>query len=121
MMLRFISILLALQLSLYNSGVAAITRRFEFNITMAMINPDCFNQSYTSPVVNGQFPGPTIRVVQGDDVEVLVRNQMSDRSTTVHFHGIRQYGTVESDGVPFLTQAPIAPGDSFLHRFRVTN
>lgn len=102
-------------------GISAATRRFELNITMQMLNPDCFNQSYATPVVNGQFPGPTIRVVQGDYVEVLVRNQMTDRPTTVHFHGIRQYGSVNADGVPYVTQAPIPPGESYLHRFRVIN
>lgn len=112
-----------LLLQLQNQGVAttAVTRRFELNITKAMVNPDCYNQSYSYPVVNGQFPGPTIRVIQGDYVEVLVRNQMVDASTSIHFHGIRQYGTVESDGVPYLTQAPIAPGETFLHRFQVIN
>jgi FtsP/CotA-like multicopper oxidase with cupredoxin domain len=35
---------------------------------------------------NGQFPGPTLRVKQGDEVEFRVRNLMPF-STSVHFHG----------------------------------
>lgn len=36
---------------------------------------------------NGELPGPTLRVHQGDEVEVRVRNWMPF-STTVHFHGM---------------------------------
>lgn len=35
---------------------------------------------------NGQLPGPTLRVKQGDEVEFNVTNLMPFE-TTVHFHG----------------------------------
>lgn len=97
-------------------------RRFELNITSAVINPDCNRELFPALLINDQFPGPTLRVVKGDDVEVTVYNSVDqfNVSTTIHFHGIRQYGTVESDGVPFVTQHAIPPGESFTHRFRVT-
>ncbi|KAI7881271.1 hypothetical protein K492DRAFT_129151 [Lichtheimia hyalospora FSU 10163] len=97
-------------------------RRFELNITSAVINPDCHHELFPALLINDQFPGPTLRVVKGDDVEVTVYNSVDqyDVPTTIHFHGIRQYGTVESDGVPFVTQAAIRYGESFTHRFRVT-
>ncbi|KAL4880214.1 multicopper oxidase-domain-containing protein [Aspergillus karnatakaensis] len=65
---------------------------------------------------NYQFPGPTLRLKQGDEVEVLVTNLMPF-STTVHFHGIIQMGTPWSDGTPGLSQAPIEPGEQFLYRW----
>ncbi|KAI9476265.1 MAG: multicopper oxidase-domain-containing protein [Benjaminiella poitrasii] len=101
------------------SLTCATKHRYEFNVTSHLLNPDCHTQGYRTPLINGQFPGPTIHVTQGDELEVLVRNQAQTYNTTIHFHGIRQIGSVESDGVPGVTQYAIMPGTSFLHRFRV--
>ncbi|KAI7901251.1 multicopper oxidase-domain-containing protein, partial [Cokeromyces recurvatus] len=90
---------------------------YEFNITSHLLNPDCHTRGYRTPLINGQFPGPTIHITQGDEIEILVRNQAQTYNTSIHFHGIRQIGTPESDGVPGITQHPIMPGTSFLHRF----
>ncbi|KAL5338446.1 Cupredoxin [Aspergillus crustosus] len=65
---------------------------------------------------NGQYPGPTLRVKQGDEVEFRVTNSLPF-TTTVHFHGIAQLGTPWSDGTPGLSQAPIEPGDQFVYRW----
>ncbi|KAL4742189.1 Cupredoxin [Aspergillus similis] len=65
---------------------------------------------------NGQLPGPTLRVKQGDEVEFRVRNLMPF-STSVHFHGIEQLGTPWSDGTPGLSQEPIEPGHQFIYRW----
>jgi len=59
---------------------------------------------------DGQVPGPLIRTKQGQAVTVDVRNDLSE-ATTVHWHGLR--GDNAMDGVPYLTQAPIAPGETF--------
>lgn len=45
---------------------------------------------------------------------------METNGTTVHWHGLRQLNTAEMDGVPGVTQCPIAPGDTFTYSFRVT-
>src|SRR4029453_4130901 len=37
---------------------------------------------------NGSIPGPTLRVAQGSEVAVRVRND-GDHETTVHWHGLR--------------------------------
>ncbi|KAL4913528.1 multicopper oxidase-domain-containing protein [Aspergillus aurantiobrunneus] len=65
---------------------------------------------------NGQLPGPTLGVKQGDEVECSVTNLMPF-ATTVHFHGIIQLGTPWSDGTPGLSQEPIEPGDTFIYRW----
>ncbi|KAL2824092.1 Cupredoxin [Aspergillus cavernicola] len=65
---------------------------------------------------NGQLPGPTLRVKQGDDVEFVVSNLMPF-ATTVHFHGVMQQGTSWSDGTPGLSQQPIDSGDTFVYRW----
>ncbi|KAI9323080.1 Cupredoxin [Dichotomocladium elegans] len=103
--------------------VSAALRRYELNIGYSLLNPDCHDTLFPSLLVNNQFPGPTIRVVKGDDVEIVVRNQITamNVTTSIHFHGIRQYGTVDSDGVPDVTQSAIGPGETFTYRFRVIN
>lgn len=65
---------------------------------------------------NGTVPGPEIRVRQGDHLRIAVENQLSEE-TTIHCHGIRLPNAM--DGVPHLTQHPIAPGQSFVYEFDV--
>ncbi|EXJ64399.1 hypothetical protein A1O7_00735 [Cladophialophora yegresii CBS 114405] len=67
-------------------------------------------------MTNGTFPGPPLKMKVGQSVEFLVHNELPD-ATTIHFHGIVQQGTPWSDGVPGLTQHPIAPGSSFLYKW----
>ena len=63
---------------------------------------------------NGTQPGPEIRLRQGDRLRVRVQNRLAE-DTTVHWHGIRLPNAM--DGVPHLTQEPIAPGESFTYEF----
>ncbi|XP_061171791.1 uncharacterized protein LOC133181279 [Saccostrea echinata] len=48
---------------------------------------------------------------------IHVRNLMHTDSTTVHWHGMHQRGTPHSDGVAFISQCPILPGQTFTYRF----
>lgn len=63
---------------------------------------------------NGQVPGPTLRVRQGQRLRVVVENKLAE-PTTVHWHGIRLPNAM--DGVPNVTQPPIQPGESFTYEF----
>jgi len=66
---------------------------------------------------NGNVPGPELRLRQGERLRVAVENQL-DEETTVHWHGIRLPNAM--DGVPHLTQKPIAAnGGKFLYEFDV--
>jgi FtsP/CotA-like multicopper oxidase with cupredoxin domain len=65
---------------------------------------------------NELVPGPPIRAQQGDRVRIAVENRLAEE-TTVHFHGIRLVNAM--DGVPHLTQHPIAPGHTFHYDFNV--
>jgi FtsP/CotA-like multicopper oxidase with cupredoxin domain len=64
---------------------------------------------------NGSIPGPTLRVRQGSEVVVHVRND-GDTEATVHWHGLRLDNAY--DGVPFETQPPIEVGGEFTYRLR---
>jgi FtsP/CotA-like multicopper oxidase with cupredoxin domain len=62
---------------------------------------------------NGSIPGPTLRVMEGSEVNVHVRND-ADVEATVHWHGLRLDNAY--DGVPYGTQAPIPVGGEFTYR-----
>ncbi|KAI8645518.1 multicopper oxidase-domain-containing protein, partial [Parasitella parasitica] len=96
-------------------------RKFDLNITLAPLNPDC-NASFISPVINGQFPAPAIHVVKNDIVQLNVYNDPSHNfSSSIHIHGIRQFGTNRADGVAGITQLAIGPGETFVQQFQVLN
>jgi len=63
---------------------------------------------------NGQSPGPTIEVVEGDRVRIFVTNKLPEH-TTVHWHGQRLPNGM--DGVGGITQPHIPPGKTFVYEF----
>ena len=63
---------------------------------------------------NDSVPGPIIRAVQGERLEITVTNELAE-ATTVHWHGLRV--PVGMDGVPYLSQSPIEPGETFTYAF----
>ena len=66
--------------------------------------------------VNGQIPMPTLTFTEGDIAEIVVHNQLKE-STSLHWHGL--YLPNKEDGVPYLTQMPIEPGETFTYRFPI--
>ncbi len=63
---------------------------------------------------NGQSPGPTIEVVEGDQVRIFVTNRLPE-NTTIHWHGQRLPNGM--DGVGGLNQPHIPPGKTFVYEF----
>nr|WP_315396945.1 copper oxidase [uncultured Duganella sp.] len=63
---------------------------------------------------NGQSPGPTIEVVEGDRVRIFVTNKLPEH-TSVHWHGQRLPNGM--DGVTGLNQPGIPPGKTFVYEF----
>jgi FtsP/CotA-like multicopper oxidase with cupredoxin domain len=61
---------------------------------------------------NGQYPGPLINVSQRSTITVRFTNHL-DMPTSVHWHGLRLDN--RSDGVPGVTQDPVAPGATFVY------
>ena len=70
-------------------------------------------RTFTMYGYNGQYPGPLVQVPQGATITVNVTNRL-EFPTAVHWHGIRLENRF--DGVPGLTQDPIAPGETFQYR-----
>lgn len=63
---------------------------------------------------NGQSPGPTIEVVEGDRVRIFVTNRLPE-ATSIHWHGQRLPNGM--DGVTGLNQPGIPPGKTFVYEF----
>ena len=63
---------------------------------------------------NGQSPGPTIEVVEGDKVRIFVTNKLPEH-TSIHWHGQRLPNGM--DGVAGLNQPAIPSGKTFVYEF----
>jgi FtsP/CotA-like multicopper oxidase with cupredoxin domain len=91
----------------------------EFALTAAPGRVSLVGRPYPDTDVwsyNASVSGPEIRVRQGERLRVQVENQLT-QATTVHWHGVRVPNAM--DGVPFLTQNPIAAGEKFVYEFDV--
>ncbi|KAL0565416.1 hypothetical protein V5O48_016606 [Marasmius crinis-equi] len=107
-------------------GLNVIDREGDLYVANKKIAPDGYKRS---AVLAGKtessvgFPGPLIRAHKGDRLKINVIDELTDpsmvRATSIHWHGIRQNRSNWADGVAFVTQCPITPGDSFLYDFRV--
>lgn len=69
-------------------------------------------------VINRMMPGPMLQVCYGDTVMVDVVNGLMGESTTIHWHGMHMKESPYMDGVPQVTQCPIAPHTTFRYTFR---
>ncbi|NAW35543.1 copper resistance system multicopper oxidase [Halomonas alimentaria] len=66
--------------------------------------------------INGESPGPMIRLKEGQDAVLRVTNLL-DEPTSIHWHGLIL--PPDQDGVPGVSFAGIAPGETFTYRFPV--
>ncbi|MDR5874183.1 copper resistance system multicopper oxidase [Vreelandella gomseomensis] len=66
--------------------------------------------------INGTSPGPLLRLKEGQDAVLRVTNLL-DEPTSIHWHGLILPPGM--DGVPGVSFAGIAPGDTFTYRFPV--
>ena len=60
---------------------------------------------------------PVIRINLGDRLDVILENRLprDNEHTSIHWHGIRLPN--DQDGVPYLVQPPVMPGESFRYSF----
>ncbi|MCH8122204.1 MAG: multicopper oxidase domain-containing protein [Bacteroidetes bacterium] len=63
---------------------------------------------------NGTIPGPEIRVNEGDRVRVHFENR-TGLNHTIHWHGL--HVPWRMDGVPYMTQLPVMPDQTFVYEF----
>jgi len=66
-------------------------------------------------LVNGKSPGPEIRAVRGQLVQVTLVNDNIGDGITLHWHGVDVPNA--EDGVAGVTQDAVKPGQSHVYRF----
>ncbi|KAK3014100.1 hypothetical protein RJ639_009505 [Escallonia herrerae] len=110
--------LLALLLLFANAVILANaeTHNHKFVVQETPVKRLCKTQN--SITVNGQLPGPTLEVNNGDTLVINVVNK-ARYNVTIHWHGVRQMRTGWADGPEFITQCPIRPGGSYTYRFTI--
>jgi iron transport multicopper oxidase len=95
--------------------VSLADKHYDFDITWVNAAPDGFNRPVIG--INGNWPLPVIECDVGERVTVVVNNKLGNESTSIHFHGIRQFNTNTMDGPSSVTQCPIPPGSTFTYSF----
>jgi CopA family copper-resistance protein len=88
----------------------------DFQLEISPIAVNYTGRARTAHAINGQIPAPTLRWREGDTITLAVANRLSE-PTSIHWHGIRTPS--DMDGVPGLSFAGIAPGQTFVYRFPV--
>jgi FtsP/CotA-like multicopper oxidase with cupredoxin domain len=100
---------------------AAEAARHSAGTVLAGVAPQAGLVDLGGPVVptwtyGGQIPGPEIRVRKGRILQALLANRLPVE-TTVHWHGVAIRN--DMDGVPGMTQAPVAAGREYTYSFAV--
>ena len=97
-----------------STGLAA--PEAEFDLTIGRTPFSVEGRQGRAITINGGVPGPLLRWREGDEVTLRVANAL-DEDTSIHWHGILLPNAM--DGVPGVTFAGIAPGETFIYRFPV--
>jgi FtsP/CotA-like multicopper oxidase with cupredoxin domain len=110
---------LTLLLLFFSTSIFAKTVHYELTIKNQPVNMSGKKQVDFSLTVNGGIPAPTLEFTEGDDAEIVVRNELanSNEDVSIHWHGILLPPL--EDGVPFVNTPPIYPGKSRTFKFPI--
>lgn len=87
--------------------------QYVLRVGAAMANPD--GALAVPAVTAGSIPGPPIRAREGELLRIRVENHLADAPTSIHWHGLLVPAGM--DGVPGISNAPIAPGRMYVYEF----
>ncbi len=90
--------------------------QYVFRSGITELNPDGA-KIVPGVTLNGQFPGPEIRVKEGDMLRIWLENKLPEQATSVHWHGLLLPATM--DGVPNVSHVPIQPNEIFVYEFPI--
>lgn len=93
-----------------------VLRGQEFSLSIDYEKVNFTGKERLATVVNGSLPAPTLRWREGDRVTLRVTNHLA-HETSLHWHGLILPAGM--DGVPGLSFAGIAPGETFTYQFDV--
>jgi CopA family copper-resistance protein len=86
------------------------------DLTISEISLNIDGKTTKATAINGQVPGPLIRLKEGTDVIIRVKNDLNE-DTSIHWHGILL--PFQMDGVPGVSFEGIKPGETFEYRYPV--
>ena len=99
-----------------SSWAFSAVREYHLNIDEAMVNVT--GKPLKRITVNGQFPAPLLEFEEGDDAVIHVHNNLKNRDSSIHWHGLLLPGIM--DGVPgFNGFNGIKPKGDFVYKFKV--
>ncbi|MFN2287408.1 MAG: copper resistance system multicopper oxidase [Chromatocurvus sp.] len=98
------------------TGTPPMLSGTEFDLTIAETPVNFTGRPRMATTINGSIPGPILRWREGETVTLRVTNRLPV-DTTIHWHGILL--PFEMDGVPNISFPGIAPGETFVYRFKV--
>ena len=88
----------------------------EFDLTVDLSPVNFTGSPRLATTINGSLPAPTLRWREGETVTIRVTNRLPEQ-TSIHWHGILL--PYQMDGVPGISFHGIAPGETFVYRFKV--
>jgi len=98
------------------TGNVPVLSGTEFDLVISGTLVNFTGRPRMATTINGSIPGPILRWREGDTVTLRVTNRLPV-STSIHWHGIIL--PFRMDGVPGVSFPGIAPGETFVYRFRV--
>ncbi|WP_297528705.1 copper resistance system multicopper oxidase [Thiohalobacter sp.] len=98
------------------TGNVPVLSGTEFDLVISETLVNFTGRPRMATTINGSIPGPILRWREGDTVTLRVTNRLPV-STSIHWHGIIL--PYQMDGVPGVSFPGIAPGETFVYRFRV--
>ncbi|WP_397474984.1 copper resistance system multicopper oxidase [Pusillimonas sp.] len=99
-----------------STGSATVLTGTEFDLEIGESPVNFTGSPRMATTVNGSLPAPTLRWREGDTITIRVKNRLKE-ATSIHWHGIIL--PFQMDGVPGISFAGIAPGETFTYRFKV--
>ena len=95
----------------------ALAQRYDLTLEERVVNINGTDRPAVT--VNGQFPGPLLRLREGEEAVIRVTNRMNTESS-IHWHGLILPAAM--DGAPGFSPGfsqGVAPGQTFEYRFPV--
>ncbi|WP_339900454.1 copper resistance system multicopper oxidase [uncultured Gilvimarinus sp.] len=106
----------AAEASMTALGEAPVLSGTDIDLVIAESPVNFTGITRTATTINGSIPAPTLRFKEGDEVTIRVTNRLPV-STSIHWHGIIL--PFQMDGVPGISFKGIAPGQTFVYRFKL--
>ncbi|MGE0172597.1 MAG: multicopper oxidase domain-containing protein [Oligoflexales bacterium] len=114
---RFLGVLSVLATLLCSTKLIGKTVHYELTGTRGKVNLSGKQTVDFALMINGSIPAPTLEFTEGDDAEIVVKNEIPGEELSIHWHGMLLPPLM--DGVPYVNTPPIKTGESFTFRFKI--